>query len=67
MVYVDLQGRTDRRWVELPTHVFDGIAAMLANTGLDVVPARRVIDSNDFAGSMIDVGSRLGAWGWAFN
>ena len=62
MVYVDLVGRTDRRWI---SHQ-DGIPANLANTGLNVHTVRRVLTSEHYGTARIDVANRLGSFGWLF-
>ena len=62
MVYVDLVGRTDRRWI---SHQ-DGIPANLANTGLNVHTERAVLTSAHYGTANINVAARLGSFGWLF-
>ena len=62
MVYVDLVGRTDRRWI---SHQ-DGIPANLANTGLNAMTHRGILHLNMTAMPHMNVAERVGAFGWIF-
>jgi len=62
MVYVDLQGRTETRWVDRELNT----PAFLANTGLGVTAVRGIITPSLYSLSYINVADRLGAYGWTF-
>ena len=62
MVYVDLVGRTDRRWI---SHQ-DGIPANLANTGLNAMTTRGTLQLDMATMDHISVADRVGAFGWLF-
>ena len=63
LVYVDLEGRTTKRWVG-PLN--DEIPATLANTGLDCDTVRGVIDDTYYGLSYINVTDKLGGYGLIF-
>ena len=62
MVYVDLVGRTDRRWI---SHE-QGIPANLANTGLNALTHRGVLHLDMTSMPHMNIADRVGAYGWIF-
>ena len=62
MVYVDLVGRTDRRWI---SH-YEGIPANLANTGLNAMTTRGTLTIGMSTMPHMNIADRVGAFGWLF-